>query len=256
MTPRLARRLFAEALGTALLVAVVIGSGIAASELSPNDSGLQLFENAAATAAGLVAIILVLGPVSGGHLNPVVTIADRVFGGLTSTEAAAYIGAQVGGGAVGAVVANLMFSQPAVELSTHVRSSGALWTSEVVATFGLLLVIFGVVRSGRSAAAPFAVGAYIGAAYFFTSSTSFANPAVTVARTLSDTFAGIAPGSVAPFVAAQLVGAALAIGAVRVLYPDAAAVAREAVLPHPGDGDATQHASTKPPAAGHRSPTA
>ncbi len=235
MAPALLRRLLAEAIGTALLVAAVIGSGIAASELSPGDVGLQLFENAAATAAALVAIILALGPVSGAHLNPVVTLADRVFGGLTTPEAAAYVAAQTVGGTMGAVVANVMFSQPAIELSTHARSSGALWTSEVVATFGLLLVIFGVVRSGRSAAAPFAVGAYIGGAYFFTSSTSFANPAVTIARTLSDTFAGIAPGSVAPFVAAQLVGAALAIGAVRLLYPDMAAVARDVVLPHPGD---------------------
>jgi len=237
MSSLLARRLFAEALGTAFLVAVVIGSGIAASQLSPGDVGLQLFENAAATAAGLVAIILALGPVSGAHLNPVVTLADRVFGGLTSTEAATYIGAQFVGGAIGAVVANVMFSLPAVELSTHTRSSGALWTSEVVATFGLLLVIFGVVRSGRSAVAPLAVGAYIGAAYFFTSSTSFANPAVTVARTLSDTFAGIAPGSVAAFVAAQVVGATLAIGAVRALYPDVAAAARDVVVPHRGAVD-------------------
>jgi len=248
MTPALSRRLFAEALGTALLVAAVIGSGIAASELSPGDVGLQLFENAAATAAALVAIILALGPVSGAHLNPVVTIADRVFGGLTSAEAAAYVGAQLGGGALGAVVANVMFSEPAVELSTHVRSSGALWASEVVATFGLLLVIFGVVRSGRSAAAPFAVGAYIGGAYFFTSSTSFANPAVTLARTLSNTFAGIAPSSVAAFVAAQLVGAALAVGAVRVLYPDVTTVAGDVVVPHRGDGVDGSGVPTRGPA--------
>jgi len=165
-----------------------------------------------------------------------VTLADRVFGGLSTSEALCYVGAQVVGGAVGAVVANVMFSEPAVELSTHARSSGALWSSEVVATFGLLLVIFGVVRSGRSSAAPFAVGAYIGGAYFFTSSTSFANPAVTLARTLSDTFAGIAPASVAPFVVAQVIGAALAIGAVRYLYPDVASVAADVVLPHSGDG--------------------
>ncbi len=238
MTPDLARRATAEAVGTALLVMAVIGSGIAASGLSPGDVGLQLFETAAATAAALVAIILALGPVSGAHLNPVVTLADRVFGGVTTVEAGVYCGAQVIGGAVGAVVANVMFSVPAFELSTHARSSGALWTSEVVATFGLLLVIFGVVRSGRAAVAPFAVGAYIGGAYFFTSSTSFANPAVTLARTLSDTFAGIAPGSVPGFVAAQLVGAALAIGLVRLLYPAIAAVASNVVMPHPGpEGD-------------------
>lgn len=246
--PELARRLFAEALGTALLMAAVVGSGIAASRLSPSDPGLQLLENALATAAALAAVILALGPVSGAHLNPVVTIADRVFGGLSTAEATGYIGAQFLGGAVGAVVANLMFSEPAVAISTTARSSAALWTSEVVATFGLLLVIFGVVRSGRPAAAPLAVGAYIGAAYFFTSSTSFANPAVTVARTLSATFAGIAPASVLPFLAAQLVGAALAMAAVRALYPDVAAVAHRVVLPRPGHGGATAPGHCAPPA--------
>lgn len=235
-TPGVARKVFAEALGTALLVMAVIGSGIAAARLSPGDVGLQLLENAAATAAALIAIILAVGPVSGAHLNPVVTLADRVFGGMTSGDAAAYIAAQVGGGVVGAVVANVMFSLPAVELSTHTRSSAALWSSEVVATFGLLLVIFGVVRSGRSTVAPFAVGAYIGAAYFFTSSTSFANPAVTLARTLSDTFAGIAPSSVPAFVVAQLMGATMAVGAVGVLYPGMAARADDLVMPHPVDG--------------------
>jgi len=155
---------------------------------------------------------------------------------LTSAEAAAYVGAQFVGGAAGAVVANVMFSRPAVDLSTNIRSSGALWSSEVVATFGLLIVIFGVVRSGRSTAAPFAVGAYIGAAYFFTSSTSFANPAVTVARTLSNTFAGIAPGSVLPFVLAQVVGAALAVAAVWVLYPGVTSVADDVILAHPQAG--------------------
>ncbi|MEA2932744.1 MAG: hypothetical protein QOI56_1529 [Actinomycetota bacterium] len=238
MTALLARRLLAEALGTALLAAAVIGSGIAASRLSPGDVGLQLFENAAATAAALVAVILALGPVSGAHLNPVVTIADRLFGGVSTGEAAGYVGAQLLGGALGAVVANVMFSQPAVELSTQVRRSGALWSSEVVATFGLLVVIFGVVRSGRAAAAPLAVGAYIGGAYFFTSSTSFANPAVTLARTLSDTFSGIAPGSVAPFVVAQVVGAALAVGAIKVLYPDVRAAAADVVMPHPDNAAA------------------
>ncbi|HUR17355.1 MAG TPA: MIP/aquaporin family protein [Acidimicrobiales bacterium] len=228
MTAALARRLVAEALGTALLAMAVIGSGIAAARLSPGDVGLQLLENAVATAAALVAIILALGPVSGAHLNPVVTIADRVLGGITTTEAAFYVVAQVVGGALGAMIANVMFSLPVVELSTHTRSSGGLWVSEVVATFGLLLVIFGIVRSGRSTVAPFAVGTFIGGAYFFTSSTSFANPAVTLARTLSNTFAGIAPGSVAPFVAAQVAGAALAVAAMWVLYPGLRAVADEA----------------------------
>ena len=231
MNPGLARRAFAEALGTALLVLAVIGSGIAAARLSPGDVGLQLLENAAATAGALVAVILALGPVSGAHLNPVVTLADRVFGGMTSAEATVYVGAQVAGGALGAVAANLMFSLPAVELSGTARSSGGLWFSEVVATFGLLLVIFGVVRSGRAAVAPFAVGAYIGGAYFFTSSTSFANPAVTLARTLSDTFAGISPGSVPPFVIAQILGAVLAMGAIRALYPTIADVASDVVVP-------------------------
>jgi arsenate reductase len=232
LTPDLVRRAVAEAVGTGLLVLAVIGSGIAASRLS-SDVGLQLMANAAATAGALIAIILAVGPVSGAHLNPVVTLADRVLGGLTTSEAGVYCGAQVLGGAVGAVVANVMFSLAAVELSSQSRSSGALWTSEVVATFGLLLVIFGVVRSGRPTVAPFAVAAYIGGAYFFTSSTSFANPAVTLARTLSDTFAGIAPASVPAFVLAQLAGAGLAIGLVRLLYPTIAEVASAVVVPHP-----------------------
>lgn len=222
----------AEGLGTGLLLIAVVGSGIAAERLSPGNAGLQLLENAAATAAALIAIILALGPVSGAHLNPVVTLADCAYGGITGIEAAAYIAVQVVGAAVGVVLANLMFSLPAIELSTKSRSTGGLWLAEVVATFGLLLVVFGVVRSGRTAMAPLAVGAYIGGAYFFTSSTSFANPAVTAARTLSDSFAGIAPGSVLPFVAAQLAGAVLAVAATRFLYPDMAGVADEVVLPH------------------------
>ncbi len=231
MMPDLARRALAELLGTALLLIAVVGSGIAAASLSPDDIGLQLFENAAATAAALVAIILAVGPVSGAHLNPVVTLADRVFGGLDTRTACVYVASQVVGGLIGTVVANLMFSLPPVELSTTARSGGGLWLAEVVATFGLLLVIFGVVRSGRATAAPFAVGAYIGGAYFFTASTSFANPAVTVARTLSDTFAGIAPSSAPAFVAAQVVGAALAIAAVRVLYPAIDEAAPDVIVP-------------------------
>ena len=226
------RRAFAEALGTGLLVLAVVGSGIAAERLSPGDVGVQLLENAAATAAALVAIILAVGPVSGAHLNPVVTLATRIFGSLTTREAASYVGAQIVGGAAGAVLANVMFSVAALELSTKARSSGALWLSEVVATFGLLIVIFGVVRSGRATAAPFAVGAYIGGAYFFTSSTAFANPAVTLARALSDTFAGIAPASVPPFLAAQLIGTGLAVAAIRTLYPGTQVVAEEVVVPH------------------------
>lgn len=228
----LARRLLGELLGTALLLVAVVGSGIAAQRLSPGDPGLQLLENAAATAAALVAIILAVGPVSGAHLNPVVTVADRIFGGLDTRTAGAYVGAQVAGGVLGTLVANVMFERPALEWSTTGRSGGHLWLAEVVATFGLLLVVFGVVRSGRPTIAPFAVGAYIGGAYFFTASTSFANPAVTLARTLTDTFTGIEPSSAPAFVAAQLVGAGLAVAAVRVLYPDMAEAATDVVVPH------------------------
>jgi glycerol uptake facilitator-like aquaporin len=229
--PDLARRAVAEFVGTALLVAVVVGSGIAAQRLSPNDVGLQLFENAAATAAGLIAIILAVGPVSGAHLNPVVSIADAVFGGLDRRDLVVYVPAQVAGGIGGAVLANLMFSLPAVEWSTKNRSGGGVWLGEVVATAGLLLVVFGIVRSGRTSVAPFAVGAYIGAAYWFTSSTSFANPAVTIGRAFSNTFAGIEPADVPGFVAFQLVGAAVAIALVRYLYPDIREVADEIIVP-------------------------
>jgi glycerol uptake facilitator-like aquaporin len=234
-TPRstaLLRKALAEFIGTALLLIAVIGSGIAASRLSPNDTGLELLENAAATGAALVAIILAVGSVSGAHLNPVVTLVDRLFRGLTTVEALVYASAQVVGAMTGAILANLMFSLPAIELSARARSGGGLWLGEVVATFGLVLVAFGVVRSGRPAAGPFAVGAYIAGAYFFTSSTSFANPAVTVARTLSDTFAGIRPSSAPAFIAAQIAGGMLAAGAVAVLYPEAERLARDVVVPH------------------------
>ena len=213
------RRLVAEFLGSAFLAAVVIGSGIAAQRLSPGNTGLQLFENAAVTAAGLFAIILMFGPVSGGHFNPVVSLVDAAFGGLRWRDASAYLPAQVAGCVFGAVVANLMFSLPAVELSTKHRASPAHFLAEVVATVGLLLVIFALARSSRSRSAPAAVGAYIGAAYFFTSSTSFANPAITVGRMLSNTFAGIAPTSVPTFVLAQVVGGVMAFGMILVLYP-------------------------------------
>ncbi len=226
----LARRLTAEAVGTGLLVAVVVGSGIAAQRLSPDDVGLQLLENSIATGAGLVALILAFGAVSGAHFNPVVTLADRLLGGLTSVEAGAYAAAQVAGGCAGAIVANVMFELDPVTWSTHERSAGGLWLGEVVATFGLLLVILGVVRSGRADAAPYAVGGYIAAAYWFTSSTSFANPAVTVARTLTDTFAGIAASSVPPFVVAQLVGCLAAVALARFLHPGVPAP--DIVVPH------------------------
>jgi glycerol uptake facilitator-like aquaporin len=231
MTPRW-RCALAEYCGTAFLVAVVVGSGIAAERLSPDDTGLQLFENAAATAAGLAALILAFAPVSGAHFNPVVSVASAAFGGLDVRDLPAYVGAQIAGAVTGAVVGNLMFELDAVSWSTHGRSSGGLWLGEVVATTGLLLVVFGVARSGRSSAAPFAVGAYIGAAYFFTSSTSFANPAVTIGRAFTDTFAGIRPSSVPAFVAFQLVGALVAVLLVRVLHPDIEAVADEVVVPH------------------------
>jgi glycerol uptake facilitator-like aquaporin len=228
----LARRATAEAVGTALLVAVVVGSGISAQRLSPDDVGLELLENSIATGAALVALILAFGPVSGAHFNPVVTLADRVLGGITSGDALVYVAAQVGGACVGAMVANLMFELPAVTISTHTRSSGALWFSEVVASFGLLLVILGVVRAGRAQVAAFAVGAYIAAAYWFTSSTSFANPAVTVGRSLTNTFAGIAPSSVPAFVVAQIAGALLAVALARFLRPNIPA--EDLVMPHDG----------------------
>jgi glycerol uptake facilitator-like aquaporin len=227
----IARGAVAEAVGTGLLVAIVVGSGIFAQRLSPGDEGLQLLENSTATAFGLMALILAFGKVSGAHFNPVVTLADRVLGGVDTRRALAYIGAQMVGGCAGTVVANLMFDLAAVEWSTHTRSSGGLWLGEVVATFGLLTVILGVVRSGRSGAAPFAVGAYIGAAYWFTSSTSFANPAVTVARTLTDTFAGIRPSSVPLFVIAQCAGAAAAVALARFLHPALPDRAERIVVP-------------------------
>jgi len=216
----LTRRLVAEGIGTGFLVIAVVGSGIMASRLSPNDTGLQLLENAAATTAALIGLILIFGAVSGAHLNPVVTLVDRAFGSITSRDSALYIAAQVTGGCLGAVAANLMFELPAVELSTKTRSSPGLWLSEIIATVGLLLVIHGCVRSGRASVVAFAVGIWIGGAYWFTSSTSFANPAVTIARTLSDTFTGIKPSSAPMFIVMQLVGALIAYGLIRLLYPD------------------------------------
>jgi glycerol uptake facilitator-like aquaporin len=227
------RRLCAEFLGSAFLAMLVIGSGIAAQQLSPGNTGLQLLENAVATGAGLFAIILMFGAVSGAHLNPIVSFVDAIFGGLGWGEAAAYLPAQVGGCVLGAIVANVLFSQAAVELSTKHRASPAHFLSEVIATLGLLLVIFALARSGRSHSTPAAVGAYIGAAYFFTSSTSFANPAITVGRALSNTFAGIAPSSVPSFIAAQILGGLVAVGLIWVLYPSITTdQARQVLLPH------------------------
>jgi glycerol uptake facilitator-like aquaporin len=232
----LPRRALAEFCGTAFLVAVVVGSGIAAQRLSPNDVGLELLENAAATAAGLVALILAFGPVSGAHFNPVVSLVDCFFKGLPRGDLPAYIGAQVCGAITGAVIANLMFDLDAVQWSDTARSGSGLWLGEAVATLGLLIVVFGVVRSGRATAAPFAVGAYIGAAYFFTSSTSFANPAVTIGRAFTDSFAGIAPSSAPAFVGFQLIGGAVAVLLIKALYPDVALVAADVVVPHPHEG--------------------
>jgi glycerol uptake facilitator-like aquaporin len=220
----LLRRASAEGIGTALLVAIVVGSGIAAQRLSPHDVGLQLLENSTATGAGLIALILAIGPVSGAHFNPVVTLADRLLGGTSTRDASAYAVAQVIGGCAGAVVANLMYELPSVTLSTRSRSSGGLWLGEIVATFGLLVIILGLARANRTQFAAFAVGAYIAGAYWFTSSTSFANPAVTIARCLTDTFAGIAPASVPMFVVAQFAGAVAAVGLSRFWYPHISAV--------------------------------
>jgi glycerol uptake facilitator-like aquaporin len=244
------RRLAAEFLGSGFLAALVIGSGVAAQRLSPGDTGLELLQNAAATAAGLFAIILMFGPVSGGHFNPVVSFADAAFGGLSWRDAAAYLPAQVAGCACGAVIANLMFALPAASISGKHRATPAHFLSEIIATVGLLLVIFALARSGRSRSAPAAVGAYIGAAYWFTSSTSFANPAITIGRMFSDTFAGIAPSSVPAFIGAQIIGGALAIAIVKALYPaltpaDAAGI----IVPHPDDaGRAPAHDGASPPA--------
>ncbi len=241
------RRLTAEFIGSAFLAALVIGSGIAAQQLSPGNTGLQLFENAAATAAGLAAIIMMFGPVSGGHFNPVVSFVDAVFGGITWRDAGFYLPAQVAGCVLGAVVANVMFSRAAFELSTTHRASPAHFLSEVVATLGLLLVIFALARSGRSASAPAAVGAYIGAAYFFTSSTSFANPAITVGRMFSNTFAGIAPSSAPSFIGAQVVGGIVAVLLIKVLYPTITSQqAGDILFPHePETGTTTADAETE-----------
>ncbi len=220
----LGRRVLAEYVGTALLVTTVIGSGIMATRLSPTDVGLQLLENSVATMLGLGVLIVVLGPVSGAHFNPVVSLVDWWFGrrsraGIAGRDLGAYVTAQIVGAISGAVLANLMFDLPAVQWSHHVRSGMPLWLGEVVATGGLVLVIFALVRVGRAAAVPVAVGAYIGAAYWFTSSTSFANPAVTIGRAFSNTFAGIAPASVPGFVVAQLVGMLIGASLFLVLYP-------------------------------------
>ncbi|WP_457964865.1 aquaporin family protein [Arthrobacter sp. D1-29] len=234
--PPLWRRAVAELLGTALLVAVVVGSGIAAQQLSPNDVGLQLLQNSTATVLGLTVLILVFGPVSGAHFNPVVSLADWLLGrrsgtGLSLPDLGAYVAAQVTGAIGGSVLANAMFDV-GTSFSVKDRATGGHLLGEVVATAGLILLIFALAATNRGALAAPAVGAYIGAGYWFTSSTAFANPAVTVGRIFSDTFAGIAPGSVPPFIIAQLLGAAVGLGVLLLLFPGAARVADDVVIPH------------------------
>jgi glycerol uptake facilitator-like aquaporin len=234
------RRVTAEFVGSAFLAAVVVGSGIAAQQLSPGHVGLDLLENAAATAAGLYALILMVGSISGAHFNPVVSFVDAAFGGLSWRNALAYVPAQVAGCIGGAAVANLMFSRSAISISIHHRASGPHFLSELVATLGLILIIFSLARSGRGHNAPGAVAAYIGAAYFFTSSTSFANPAITVGRMFSASFAGIAPSSAPSFIAAQVLGGALAYALIRVLYPGfTSSNASDVVVPHHFDASPT-----------------
>lgn len=237
--PHLARRLLAEFLGTALLVTIVVGSGIAAAALSPDDVGLQLLENSLATVLGLAVLILMFGPVSGAHFNPVVTLADWAIGarhgsGLPLREVGPYVVAQIVGGILGAILANVMFDVPQA-LATTDRATGGHLVGEVVATAGLVLLIFALARTSQGSVTAAAVGAYIGAAYWFTSSTSFANPAVTVARVFSDTFAGIAPGSVPPFILMQLLGGAAGLALVLALYPTVARAADDVVVPHSVD---------------------
>jgi glycerol uptake facilitator-like aquaporin len=234
------RRLLAEFTGTALLVTVVVGSGIAAAQLSPGDVGLQLLENSVATALGLAVLILLFGPASGAHFNPVISAADWLLGrrlgtGLRARDAIAYVAAQTAGGIFGALLANAMFDRRVVEIATKDRTTSGHFVGEVVATAGLVALVFTLARTQRAGLSAAAVGAYIGAAYWFTSSTSFANPAVTVGRMFSDSFAGIAPGSVPGFIAAQIVGALAGLALVVALYPDAARTADDAVIPHPHD---------------------
>lgn len=258
MTTALRRRLLAEFTGTALLVTAVVGSGIMAAALSPGDVGLQLLENSIATAFALGALILIFGPVSGAHLNPVVSVADWFLGrragtGLTGRELGGYVLAQVLGAIAGSVLANLMFDLAAVDLSGKDRAAGNLWLGEVVATAGLILLVFALARSGRAPVAPAAVGAYIGAAYWFTSSTSFANPAVTVGRAFTDTFAGIAPASVPGFVAAQIAGLVVGVALLAVLYPDAGRAADQVVVPAAPEAVNASGAPAAPDApVGHR----
>jgi glycerol uptake facilitator-like aquaporin len=232
----LARRAFAEGLGTALLLATVVGSGIMGDRLAGGNVAVALLANTLATGAGLVALILTFGPISGAHFNPAVTLADATQGGLPWREVPAYVLAQVAGAFAGVAAADAMFDLPVFSASRHARTGPSQWFSELVATFGLLAVIWGCSRR-REAAVPFAVGAYITAAYWFTASTSFANPAVTLARAATDTFAGIRPADVPGFVLAQLAGAGLATAVFRWLTPALPTFAKAVVVPHGGAGD-------------------
>jgi glycerol uptake facilitator-like aquaporin len=228
--PSLGRQCAAEAIGTALLLATVVGSGIMAERLAGGNMAIALLANTVATGAGLVALILAFGPISGAHFNPVVTLADAWQAGLPWRRVPWYLGAQFLGAILGVALAHLMFGEPALMVSRHARAGTGQIVSEFVATFGLMSVIWACARR-RPEAAPFAVGAYITAAYWFTASTSFANPAVTVARALTDTFAGIRPADAPPFIVAQLLGGAAATALFRWLLPISPAVAKEVVVP-------------------------
>lgn len=239
LSASLRRRLLAEFLGTGLLVAVIVGSGIAPQQLSPGQIGLELLENSLATALALTVLILMLGPVSGAHFNPVVSLADWLTGrssrtGLSLREAGAYLLAQCAGAIGGSTLANLMFGVPTA-ISAKQRATGGHLLGELVATAVLVLLIFALARTGRGMLAGPAVGAYIGAAYWFTSSTSFANPAVTIGRIFTNTFAGIAPDSVLPFIAVQFLGATAGLGLLTLLFPSAGRSADDAVIPHPAE---------------------
>lgn len=241
------RRLLAEFTGTALLVTIVVGSGIAAQQLSPDDIGLQLLENSTATVFGLAALILMFGPISGAHFNPVVSAADWLLGrraatGISAGHVASYTVAQTVGGIVGAILANIMFDRQIFEIASKDRITTGHLVGEIVATAGLIVLIFALARTGRAALSAAAVGAYIGAAYWFTSSTSFANPAVTVGRMFSDTFAGIDPSSAPGFIAAQILGALIGLALTAALYPSVAA--DNIVVPHSTEIHADQRSST------------
>ena len=233
----MARRAVAELLGTAFLLAAVVGSGIMGERLAGGNVAIALLANTISTGAMLVTLILTFGPISGAHFNPAVTLADASQGGLAWREVPMYLAAQIAGAFAGVAAAHLMFSQPLFSASQHVRSGSAQIFSEFIATFGLLSVIWGCVRL-RSAAVPFAVGAYITSAYWFTASTSFANPAVTLARAASDTFAGIRPADAPGFIVAQLAGAAAATALFRWLVPLSPKDAARVVIPHPENNEA------------------